>query len=197
MATNRQWIEITPESVAISSLENCHKRLEEAAEKPDSIFHAAADANRAIQAALTAALAGSANIGASPPKERGEWLQWFEESRESRPSKTPSWRVMGLRDMLIEAMQRPLPWTSLPLELCAHESFWIGRLLFYRDSFEHPKQLTFLMTRSEIADSIEGSVAVVEKALRTISHQIYDELAGIGFLVSEIRRLARSYSEMD
>ncbi len=33
------------------------------------------------------------------------------------------------------------------LELSSQESFWIGRLLFYRDSFEHPEQLTFIMTR--------------------------------------------------
>ena len=92
--------------------------------------------------------------------------------------------------MLLEASTTRLPWTASPLHLSAQESFWIGRLLFFRDSFEHPKQLTFVMTKVEVADAIEGSVEVTHRALRTITHQIYDQLDLLAELVNEIQKLA-------
>ena len=97
--------------------------------------------------------------------------------------------------MLIEAATQRLPWTASPLHLSAQESHWVGRLLFFRDSFEHPKQLIFLMTKAEVAETIEGSVDVVHRALLTLTHRIYDELDSLAELAREIKKLAHRLGE--
>jgi hypothetical protein len=102
---------------------------------------------------------------------------------------------MGAREMLIEAATKKLPWTSSPLHLSAQESHWVGRLLFYRDSFDHPKQLIFIMTKTEVAEAIEGSVELIHRALLTVSHHIFAELTMLAALVPEIRELARRLAQ--
>lgn len=153
-------------------------------------MHAAGSAHRAIQAALIAALAGSANIGASPPKLRAQWLKWYDESRETRPKTTPDWRVMSLRDLFAEAKAQRLPWSTEPLVTTPEEDEQIDRLLLYRDSYEHPKQLTFILTRREVAEAIAGSIGIAIRALSTLQHQIWEDLPGAQSLSDQVFALA-------
>jgi hypothetical protein len=183
-------IELTPASVAIWSLKECLRHLEKSRDEPEWMMHAAASAHRAIQAALIAALAGSANIGASPPKLRAQWLKWYDESRETRPATTPDWRVMPLRELFDEAKSKRLPWSSGPLETSPGEDECVDRLRLYRDSFEHPKQLTFLLTCREVAEVIAGSISIAIRALSTLQHQIWEDLPGAQSLTDEVLSLA-------
>lgn len=56
------YIHITPEIVAIFSLKDCEEQLRRASDEKLRLAQAVKSAHLAVQAALTAALAGSMNI---------------------------------------------------------------------------------------------------------------------------------------
>lgn len=178
--------EVTPERVAVHSLEECLSHLEQVRQDNLFIISAACSAHRALQAALTAALAGSANIGASPPKVQKRWLEHFEIEPSKRPHTSPGFRVMGLLDLLKTATISKLPWSQTPLPISSCESFFALRLTNYRDDFEHPKQLTYVLTNREVAWSILFTAPLVQKALYEIGHRIDEHIPRIKALTANI-----------
>ncbi|QZD89191.1 hypothetical protein K3148_10135 [Qipengyuania aurantiaca] len=181
--------EISPEAVALHSLEECKAHLENTGPRNLYIFSAACSAHRAVQSALTVALAGSANIGASPEKVRKQWLEYFERDFDERPRSTPGFRVMSLRQLAAEATTRPLPWSKHPLGMSAQEGFFLMRLASYRDDFEHPKQLTYLVTIREVARAIAAAVPLVSRSLEEVRHHTYELLPSASSIVRQIEQL--------
>lgn len=164
--------------------------MEEAAAEPLRLVQAAKSAHLSLQAALTAALAGSANIGASPPKLRADWLRYFEERRESEDARPPNGvHVMGFLDLLNTATsgEGPRGWLNGPLELQEGEPEQLDRLTALRHAFEHPKQLTHCFEPLWIKQSIPPAVRLVDLCLGAVFHHFEeDEIAEVKLLAARI-----------
>jgi hypothetical protein len=71
---------------------------------------------------------------------------------------------MPLRELLSRATQ-PTTSGGLALTLSAKESYFLERLIFIRDSFDHPKQLNLIITVEEIVDAISGAISIVRTSI--------------------------------
>ena len=80
------YIYITPIIVAIFSLKDCEEQLRRASAEKLRLAQALKSAHLAVQASLTAALAGSMNIGAHPEKLRVKKLQYYQNGIGERPA---------------------------------------------------------------------------------------------------------------
>jgi hypothetical protein len=91
------YIHITPEIVAIFSLKDCEEQLRRALNEKLRLAQALKSAHLSVQAALTAALAGSMNIGAHPEKLRLKTLQHHQDGTGERPNDDRVLAFKGLR----------------------------------------------------------------------------------------------------
>lgn len=133
----QDYIHITPEIVAIFSLKDCEEQLRRASDEKLRLAQAMKSAHLAVQAALTAALAGSMNIGAHPEKLRTRKLAHYQDGTGERPDDD---RVLAFKGLLERAMSAPLEWTHEPLILSQREQMLLERLCLLRDGIEHAKQ---------------------------------------------------------
>jgi hypothetical protein len=113
-------VEITPERVAIINLQDCAEQLERSAAEPIRMALAAKAAHLAIQPALAAALAGSADGEAHPQKLKEKWLSYLGDRGTEGVERPGSDRLMTFANLLRQALATPLPWigTRGPCRLC-------------------------------------------------------------------------------
>lgn len=166
------WVRLTPERVAVLCLEDCAYQLERSGRDIDRLALAAKAAHLALQAALTAALAGSANVGAHPLKLRVKYLQYLEDSR-SGPAEAPaSDRVMGFDDLLAAATDHPLPWTQAPLAVNNAELVLLKRLTVLRHAVEHPKQSHHSIEPAYVAETVPVASRLTAELLASVFHHL-------------------------
>lgn len=183
------WIRLTLERVAHLSLEDCLMQLELAADDVDRLGFAAKSAHLALQAALTAALAGTANIGAHETKLRLAHLAHLE-GRGDGPARPASDRVMAFPDLLDAAAQHPLPWTHEPLPVTDEQRELLARLTEVRHAVEHPKQRIHSIGPRYVVEALPVAAELAETLLGTVAHHLArGDLARIAQTVARIRKL--------
>lgn len=167
-----EWVELTPERVAIINLQDCAEQLERSAAEPIRMALAAKAAHLAMQAALTAALAGSANIGAHPQKLREKWLSYLKDRGSGAVERPDSDRVMAFSDLLKQALAAPLQWSGKPLVVTDKQHQLLDRLSEVRHGFEHPKQATWSIEPAWIAETIPVAAHLSVELLEVVFHHL-------------------------
>ena len=163
------YIYITPETVAIFSLKDCEEQLRRASDEKLRLAQALKSAHLAVQAALTAALAGSMNIGAHPEKLMFKKLAYYQEGQGERPDDD---RVLPFKGLLERAMNAPLEWTQQPLSLDEHEQDLLARLCSLRDGIEHPKQSHWGIEIAYILEVLPLAARTAVKLLEVVVHHL-------------------------
>ena len=182
------WIRLSPERVAVIGLDDCSTQLERAVEQIDCLALAAKSIHMALQAALTAALAGTANIGAHPTKLRIAHLAYLE-GRGSGPPRPTSDKVMSFTDLLAAATSQPLPWTGEPLALSDEADELLARLTKVRHAVEHPKQILHSIEPGYVAEALPVAADLVCTLLDSVFHHLGPgESARISAVAGSIRR---------
>ena len=185
------WIELTPERVSILSLEDCDYQLARSESDVDRLALAAKAAHHALQAALTAALAGSANIGAHPARLRVAYLQYLEDSRTRSVEAPVSDRVMFFDELLDAAINEPLPWTQVPLEVTDDERELLNRLTAIRHAVEHPKQSFHFIEPAYVAQALPIAARLTVVLLQSVAHHLEEGcLASIEILRARISEVS-------
>lgn len=178
------YIHITPEIVAIFSLKDCDEQLRRSRDEKLRLAQAMKSAHLAVQAALTAALAGSMNIGAHPEKLRVKKLQFYQKGVGERPDED---RVLAFNGLLDRAMSAPMEWTGEPLFLDDNEKGLLARLCFLRDGIEHPKQTHWGIEIAYILEVLPLAARIAVKLLGVVVHHLEPgELAGLQALADQI-----------
>jgi hypothetical protein len=163
------YIHITPEIVANFSLKDCEEQLRRSSDEKLRLAQALKSAHLAVQAALTAALAGSMNIGAHPEKLRIKKLQYYQDGIGERPAES---RVLAFNGLLDRAMSAPLEWTGQPLTLDENEKELLSRLCFLRDGIEHPKQSHWGIEIAYILEVLPLAARTAVKLLEAVVHHL-------------------------
>ncbi|GGD44397.1 hypothetical protein GRI62_10645 [Erythrobacter arachoides] len=163
------YIHITPAIVAILSLKDCEEQLKRAGDEKLRLAQAMKSAHLAVQAALTAALAGSMNIGAHPEKLRISKLAHYQDGTGERPDDD---RVLAFKGLLKRAMSAPLEWTHEPLTLSEHEEQLLERLCFLRDGIEHPKQSHWGIEIAYILEPLPVAARTAVTLLEVVVHHL-------------------------
>ena len=179
------YIYITPIIVAIFSLKDCEEQLRRASAEKLRLAQALKSAHLAVQAALTAALSGSMNIGAHPEKLRVKKLQYYQNGIGERPAED---RVLAFNGLLQRAMGAPLEWTGEPLVLNDVEQELLTRLCSLRDGIEHPKQMHWSIEIAYILEVMPLAARTVVKLLEVVVHHLEQgELAELNGLATKIK----------
>lgn len=187
------WVRLSPERVAVMGLDDCAAQLERAVEQIDFLALAAKSIHMALQAALTAALAGTANIGAHPPKLRIAHLAHLE-GRGSGPLRPVGDKVMGFADLLAAATSQPLPWSGAPLPLDDEAAELLGRLTEVRHAVEHPKQILHSIEPRYVAEALPVAADLAYTLLESVFHHLGPgEVERIGLVAVAIRRHCASF----
>lgn len=165
----QDYIHITPEIVAIFSLKDCEEQLRRASDEKLRLAQSMKSAHLAVQAALTAALAGSMNIGAHPEKLRLRKLAHYQDGTGERPDDD---RVLAFKGLLERAMSAPLEWTHEPLVLSEHEQELLERLCLLRDGIEHPKQSHWGIEIAYILEVLPVAARTAVTLLEVVFHHL-------------------------
>lgn len=182
---------LTPERVAVLSLHDCADQLDRCTTEPDRLAMAAKALHLALQAALTAALAGPANVGAHSPKLRAEYLVFLDGLKSGKVEAPVSDKVMGFNDLLSKAKSEPLPWTSAPVTVSAADQLLLDRLTFVRHAVEHPKQSFHGIGSAFVAEALPVAARLITDLLQSVAHHFEpEELAGSMATASRISDLS-------
>ena len=164
------WVVLTPERVAMISLIDCEEQLVKSGSDPLRLSLAAKSAHLALQAALTAALAGTANIGAHPEKLRVEYLNYLNDPDISNTARPISDRVMGFGELLELAKIGNLPWSNVPLAVDDNQQELLDRLTSLRHDIEHPKQNVHSIEPEFILQTLPVAARLTIELLETVFH---------------------------
>jgi len=163
------WIHVTPEIVAMFSIRDCEEQLERSAAEPIRLAQAAKSAHLAVQAALTAALAGSMNIGAYPERLRLEYLAYLQGSSAKQPDSN---RVMAFNGLLKQALSAPLEWSGKPLSITEEQQALLDRLSDLRDGIEHTKQVHWGIEAAYILQVLPVAAHLTAELLEVVLHHL-------------------------
>lgn len=189
----QDYIYITPEIVAIFNLKDCEEQLRRASDEKLRLAQALKSAHLAVQAALTAALAGSMNIGAHPEKLRFKKLAYYQEGKGERPTED---RVLAFSDLLDRALSTPMEWTGQPLSLDKHEQELLARLGLLRDGIEHPKQMHWGIEIAYILEVLPLAAHTAVKLMEVVVHHLEPgELAILQELAAQVEIHCRTIQE--
>lgn len=158
---------VTCEYLALLHLSDCLQQLEQSASDPIRLAQAAKSAHQALQSALTAAVAGSMNIGAYEPKLELQWLDFLQGDGE-QPRRD---RVMSFEGLLAKATSSQLEWHGRSLSVSAEEHELLRRLSFLRDRIEHPRPHHWLIDPAYIRDVLPIAVRLTREALEGLWHR--------------------------
>jgi len=188
------WVHLTPEIVAVFSIRDCEDQLRRSAAEPIRLAQAAKSAHLAVQAALTAALAGSMNIGAHPEKLRLQKLAYYQGSS---PAERPtSNRVLAFKDLLERARTEPLEWSGQPLSISEQQQAMLNRLSDLRDDIEHTKMTHLSIEIAYILDVLPVAAHLTAKLLEVVFHRLESgDLEDVKVTAMAIERLCTEYRE--
>lgn len=164
-------ITITPEIVAIICLTDCAGQLEAVTTNPRRLALAAKSAHLALQAALTAALAGTTNTGAHDNKLEAKHLAYLQDRGAGNVEHPDSDRVMNFADLLTKAQSEQLPWGSV-LKISEKDQQLLQRLTSIRHDIEHPKQLRNLLFLEDVFETLPVAANLTVILLKTVFHHI-------------------------
>ncbi len=181
------YVQISLEPLAVAHLQDCERQLHRCGAEPLRLFLAARSVHLAFTTALTAAVAGSASVGAYPPKARAEWLRFFELRRTKKVEPPAGDRVMSFADLLKEAEAGAVGWFNAPLQLSDDQSEKVERLTTLRHWTEHPRPHFHFIERAFIASAILTGLDLAEECLAAVAHRLDDvdtlALKDVGLLI--------------
>lgn len=164
------WVTIDAERLAIAELERCAEHLE--ASDPDGyrLLEAIRCLHLSMVAAMTAALSGSASIGALSEKHR---IKAIDAMNDGRWDDVPE-RVMPYASLL-DAVQQPgaMEW-SQALQLTPTEKEACTNLNKSRERIDHPKQGSFSEVRAHLRAVCRDVSPIVARLMRSVSHHFED-----------------------
>jgi hypothetical protein len=128
------YAQITPDRLATRSLGRAADAFEGVAGDPTLWFFVILDLNRALYAALVAALSAENFDEAYSPKLQIHWKQFWEDSRTDPNAQSPTSNRVPYLPELIEMAQ-----TAQLLHLTNEQQAHIVRLNEWRDNLEHVK----------------------------------------------------------
>lgn len=182
------WPTVTAEAISLLNIHDCAEQLAQAASNPLRLAQAAKSAHLALQAALTAALAGSMGIGAYNKKLELRWLAYLQDGAE-QPG---SWRVMDFDGLLAKARAKKLEWTGRPLDVDDLAAAQLLKLTRIRHGIEHPKPGFWVIQPEYIHDVIPVAVRLAMELLRSVHHHFEPfEMEGAEAAVESIERACR------
>jgi hypothetical protein len=152
--------------VARLQIQECAEQLSRVEEDPLRLVMAAKAAHLALQAALTAALAGSIGIGAYNATLEQRWLAFLQDGAPA-PDKR---RVLEFKSLLEKARSRPLEWTQEPLILSDDEAAALEKLTAIRDCIEHTKPGVWVIEPAFIKPLIPIAIDTAMRLLRGVHH---------------------------
>lgn len=184
----RSFVSITPEQIALLQLRDCAAHLDAAPDDPIQILQAAKSLHLALVAALTAALAGSAGIGAYDPKLKVRWLHFLNSAREPVTEVELSQRVMTFGCLLDRACEKGgIERIDKPLACSLNDRELIDRLSFIRGEFEHPKPMLNSFEPAWVVATFPPAARLTIEALEAVRHHFEEaEMAKAHLLVSGI-----------
>lgn len=163
-----KYVEVTLEALAVAHLEDCATQLAAAPEQPMRLFLSGRSAHLALVSSLTAAVAGTASIGAFSKTTQIRWLQYFEDSRSGLTNQPTDDRVLGFKHLLRTARVESAGWLAEPLSIDMVDEFYLYRLTFLRDKTEHPRPEIHLIEPAWIANAVSVGARWAVHCLKSV-----------------------------
>jgi hypothetical protein len=160
------FIRINPDRLATLSLCRAANVVEQAAADPTIWFFIILDLNRAVTAALVAALSAYDFAEAYDAKFRARLKAFFEDdAQEPGPFRVPSFEeLLALAAGGTTSMQ--------PLQLTEEQRTDILTLNKYRHRLEHVKPETLLLNSNELPRIAKNAAGVFEIMLQAFKHHL-------------------------
>lgn len=170
-APNPEHVTVSCERLVVVQLQRCAEFISAADENGYWLLDAARALHLAMVAAMTAALSGSAGIGASPPKQR---IKAIAAMNAGAWGDVPE-RVMSYAE-LVEAIQTEgaMEWASA-LRLMQEEQEACAALNSLRERIDHPKTSTFSESRAEIRRVCALVAALVPRIMECVRHHFEED----------------------
>lgn len=166
------WVDVSPRELAMLNLRDCKEQLARSTDEPLRLALAAKSMHLALQAALTAALAGTDEAGAFDEKTAPQWRQWLEGSwDEPEPKKD---RMLAFRELLDKAVDGPMFWSGRSLPVTADERMMLERLADLRDQIEHTRPWSHVMVPAYLAETLPVAARCTLEALKEVGHQLQE-----------------------
>lgn len=161
-----EWPMVTAERIALLHLYDCKEQLARSETEALRLVQAAKSAHLALQAALTAALAGSMGIGAYTDKVESEWRDFLQEGGPQPKGR----RIMHFEALLNKARTKNLEWTQRPLTVSDADATLLEKLTWIRHGVEHVHPGFWAIEPAYIHTVIPVAVRTALDALRTVTH---------------------------
>jgi len=167
MMASRQWVDISAEEIACRQLQMAAEHLDRASDDPFELTSAVRCAHLATVAIMTAALSGSAGVGALEQKARAAALKELGDGRIAFDE-----RVMPFRELL-QAVQEDgrLEWGP-PVTLNNEQRTWLARLNGYRELIDHPKPTGWLLSAPDLAASVAAAARLFDDVKTRLPYQL-------------------------
>ncbi len=162
---NPDFVTITCERLVVAQLERCAEHLEGIDPDGYHLLDAIRSLHLAMVAAMTAALNGSAGIGAMPGKARSKAIQALNKGEFATGE-----RVMSYAELL-EAIQTEgaIEWGPA-IVLTSDERADCVTLNARRERIDHPKPSSFIEARDELRRLCRVVSAIVPRIAASVSH---------------------------
>lgn len=171
-----RFVSINPEVLATIQLEDCLAELESAKAKPVRVLLSAKALHGALVAALTAALAGSAGVGAYEPKMRERFLSFLQNNRQGLAELPMPLRVMQVSKLLERACEPGgIEWRLEPLVCSERDRELIDKLTFIRDDLEHPKPILNSFEAAWVLEAFPVAVRLTLECLEAVQHHLEED----------------------
>lgn len=162
------YLRITSEDLVVQQLERCAEHWRAAAEDPMRLLDCVRCAHLALISAMTAALNGSAGVGALRKSSRESVLAWINTGTGRFVEQT-----MSFPELLAE-VQKPdaLEWGA-PMMLTAEQKDEAAYLDWLRKQIDHPKPTTWSVPIADTRSAILACVELVQPLMERAKHH-YD-----------------------
>jgi len=167
MVSKTELIRINPDRLATLSLCRAANAVEQAAADPTTWFFIILDLNRAVTAALVAALSAYDFTEAYDAKFRARLKAFLEnDAQEPGPFRVPFFeKLLTLAEEGTTSMQRPL-------QLTQEQRNDIVTLNKYRHRLEHVRPETLLLNSTELPRIAKNAAGVFEVVFQVFKHHL-------------------------
>jgi hypothetical protein len=181
--TNPMYVTITPHHLATRSLCRAANALEDVTGDPTLWFFAVLDLNRALYAALVAALSAENFDEAYGPKLQIQWKQFWEDSRTDPNAQSPTSNRVPYLPELIEMAQ-----TAQLLHLADEQRADIMRLNKWRDNVEHVKPDSWTMPTADLLVMAKNVAEAFEQLFDRFQRKLEeDEVERTKFVLDRLK----------
>jgi hypothetical protein len=166
IVSQRTYIDISPDRLAVLSLCRAANALEQVAADPRTWFFIILDLNRAVTAALVAALSAFSFEDAFDNKLGAQWKAFFEKNAPQ----PDSFRVPFLEGLFTLA-EAGTP-SMQPLQLAQEQRADILRLNEYRHCLEHIKPENWALDSTDLPRIAKSAAGVFDVLFETFKHHL-------------------------